>query len=266
MNKFLMCLVLLLSLLMVSCATYPQFRSKVSYRYSQAPLKQAANKLTKESITIEDKGKTEKVIQPIQVQACNGEQLAYRNVTKYRKTESGKVPYEVKEPIYETVDPLRNVHLRRIKIYNATEHLLHLNRIDVVLVDPSGNDHEMASKMDLKGFIRSNRPCKSTYGMFSAIDSLKLIERGKSWIRPKRAKEFLLAFPDLKINTPGVWRLQLHDIPTSSDRAGNITRKTSFEFPFQVTRYKITVEQRKDGFIKKWKEIGRKEEVVSNNK
>jgi hypothetical protein len=99
--------------------------------------------------------------------------------------------------------------------------------------------------------------------MFSAVRSLKLIPGGGNRIRPKRAEEFFVAFPDLKINTPGVWRLQLHDIPTRTDRAGNIIRKTSFEFPFEVTKYKITVKQRKDGFIHKWKEIVRKEEMIS---
>ena len=265
MRKFFMYPFCLLGLLGVfSCGTYPQFKSNVYYRYSQAPFEQASNKQTKESITIEDKGTAEKVIQPIKVQACEGNLLLVRIVEKVRYTKYGQIPYKVKEPVFETVDPLENVYLRRIKLHNATEHVLQLAQIDVVFVDPAGNEYEMISKELLEGFIRSNRPCPSTEAIVSALKPLKLLGGGRTKIRPKRDQDFFVAFPNLKINIPGEWRLEFHDFPTKTNEAGNIIRKTSFEFPFEVKKYKIIVEQRKDGFMDSWKEISRNEEETSN--
>jgi hypothetical protein len=264
MNRFFMCPVLFLSLLLISCGTYPQFRTKVSYRYSQAPLTHESAEQTKEAITIEDIGASEKIIQPIKVQKCNGSRLAFKTVTKYRYSDTGKkIPYEAREPVFETVDPLANIYLRRIRIRNTTEHVLQLTKIDVVFVDPSGNEYEMVPKEFLGNFILSNRPCTSSESIISALQPLQLILGRRTRIRPQRDQEFLLAFPNLTTNIPGEWRLELHNFPTQTDRAGNISRKTSFEFPIEVTKYKITVKQRKDGFIDRWKEIGRKEELAS---
>ena len=83
-------------------------------------------------------GTAEKVIAPIRVQKCVGNKLVVTEVEKYATLPSGAtMKYTDTEPVFENVDPLDNVYMRRVRIHNTTEHVLHLSMVDVVFVDPA---------------------------------------------------------------------------------------------------------------------------------
>jgi hypothetical protein len=58
--------------------------------------------------------------------------------------------------------------------------------------------------------------------------------------------------------------LEFNDFPTETNDAGAVTKKESFEFPFELKKYKTTVQQRQDGFMKDWIEVSRNKEEVKN--
>ena len=178
-----------------ACGSYPIYKTSTQYLYPQKQIDSLPNKITKQSITIEDKGTAADIISPVTVQACNGNLLLTKTVTKRN---SAGYKYDTQVPVFESVDPLSNVYVRRIKINNTTEHLLHLSQIDITLVDPAGNEHEMASKELLREYILGKRPCASTRAVVAALMPIKTIGGEAQEFAQNGTTNFLLLSPACK--------------------------------------------------------------------
>ncbi len=240
-----------------ACTTqYPEFRDLVRYRYLISDVPQTSRVQRQQAVTIHDQGEALNVISPVEVQACDGRQLRYSTIEKTRKVDGKKVKYKETKPVMVKVDPLADIYLRRVQFHNGTPHTLSFASMDIVFVDPTGTDYPMASRRQLAQFMRADRPCPSTRGLIKALSSLTLLNPQQTLL-PNRTRAVYLAFPDLKLTTPGRWRLELHNVPTKTNRAGGIVRRTSFTFPFDVKKYQLTVRQRKEGLFKPWREVSR---------
>lgn len=238
------------------CATGPQIKSVVEETFS-IEASGDTSRQTKENITVEDMGEAQQVVQPMKVQACNGPHLRYgqREVII-----SGK-KYVKEYPVYETVDPLQGIYIRRFKIRNDTEHVLRLNRIDTVLVDAAGNDNEGITKQVLEQNIRAGRSCSSTEALVRSLRSLKLLGTDTR-IRPGRVAEVLAAFPSVDKRIVGDWTLELNDFTVDTNEAGEVSRVTSFKFPLLSKGYRTTIKMRKDSLFAPWQEIDRNTEEI----
>ena len=195
---------------------------------------------------------------PVKVQACDGHRLKYRRVE--RKTKNGKKRFQ-KQPVYETVDPLRGIYIRRLRIRNDTGHVLRLNRMDAVLVDAAGNDNELVTKSALRHRLRAGRPCRSTRELVASVRGLKLLGADLR-MRPGRVAELYAAFSQIDERIIGDWTLELHEISVAFDLAGRVLRVATFEFPLVSRGFRTTRVLRKEKLLEPWKEIHRTTEEI----
>ena len=240
------------------CETTPQLRSIVRDTYLVEAVGDT-QKQTKESVTVEDFGEAQQVVQPVRIQACNGPHLLV-DEREYIDSEGNRRVRRV--PVYETVDPLSGVYVRRLKITNDTEHTLRFARTDPVLVDAAGNERDGLVKRELAQNIRAGRPCASTDVLIQAIGSLKLLGSGDTRIRPGREDTFLVAFSGVDKSITGDWTLELIDFPVATNEAAEVIRVTSFRFPLEAKGYRTTIQQRKESLFAPWEEIGRNTEEI----
>jgi len=240
-------------LLFAGCASGPQYKSKTITEYVLTEDSKDRSQTTMDNVTIEDLGDAGEVVAPLKVHACRGGNLLYKKKSECNL--SGRC-WDVKVPAYESISLLQNAHLRKIKIHNNTEHMLVLDRADAVLVDPAGGEHSFADKGELADEIENNRPCTSTRKLVAQVKKVKLFGDTMR-IRPGRNKLMYIAFPRLKIDMPGEWRLEMHNIPVETDAAGNISKAVSFEFPFLMKEIKTKFDYKKDGFFSSWVEVNR---------
>ena len=84
------------------------------------------SKQTLGGVTVEDLGEQSGIVPSVRVQACKGSRLLFREVKQRDK--KGKT-HTKRHPVFVDVDPFRNLHVRRLKIRNDTEHVLSLNRM-----------------------------------------------------------------------------------------------------------------------------------------
>lgn len=260
------CAAALAGVLLSACsAGGPQSKTVVTDYFALEPVGNSSTR-TRGNISVEDAGEVTGVSAPVRVQACRGSRLEYRKVrrkekTGYRWVESkdkkGKVrrkrvaKYKYvteRKPVYETVDPLAEFHIRELTIHNDSAHILPLVRVHAVMVDAAGNDNESLSKQAIRnGFLRT-RPCPSTDGILSGLHSLKMLG-GNIRVLPGRAAQILLVFPGIDKRILGDWALELYGFPVGTDAAGNVSRVASFKFPLVARGYRETVEMhRKSGF------------------
>ncbi len=230
----------------------PRFRTVVADTFAIEAVGDAS-KQTKRSIAVEDMGEAQQVVRPMQVQACDGPHLRYAE---------RKISRKIKQvPVYETVDPLQGIYVRRLKIRNDTDNVMRLNRIDVVLVDAAGNDNEGMSKEILEQNIRAARPCSSTQALVNSLRSLKILG-SDARIRPGRAVEMLAAFTSVDKSIVGDWTLEMNDFPVATNQAGEVIQVTSFKFPLVSKGYRTSIKYRKDSFFSPWAEVDRKTEEI----
>ena len=248
---------LLVVMVVGGCETGPQYRSVVHDTYSVEAVG-GTQKQTRENITVEDLGEAQKAIQPVRVQACDGPHL----LVDERRIEDSEGNVRIRRvPYYESVDPLRGIYVRRLKITNDTEYTLRLNRVDAVLVDGAGNDREGMDRETLEHAIRAERPCPSTHGLIQTLRSLKLLGADIR-IRPGRTTTLLAAFSGVDKRITGDWTLELNDFPVPTNDAAEM-RVTSFEFPLVGRGYRTTIQQRKESLFAPWEEISRSIEEIA---
>ena len=248
-------LVLTVAALGGGCASdgEPRFRTVVADTFAIEAVG-GASKQTKQRITVEDMGEAQQVVRPMQVQACDGPHLRYDE----KKTKSGRIR---QVPVYETVDPLQGIYVRRLKISNDTNNVMRLDRIDVVLVDAAGNDNEGMSKDVLQQNIKAARPCSSTQALVNSLRSLKILG-SDARIRPGRRVEMLAAFASVDKSIVGDWTLEMNDFPVATNQAGEVTQVTSFKYPFVSKGYRTSIKYRKDSFFSPWVEVDRETEEI----
>ena len=254
---------LALALLASGCETGPQFRSLVRDTYLIEAVGDT-RKQTKDAVTVQELGEAQEVVQPVRVQACRGEHLLF-NERKISDSEGERIELV---PVYETVDPLQGVYVRRLRITNDTGHTLRLNRVAAVLVDAAGYERDAMDKAALFQNIRAQRPCRSTRGLTETLRRLKLLSSGGAdgeggmRIRPGRQTTVLVAFSGVDRSIIGDWALELIDVPVATNEAGEVARLTSFEFPLEARGYRTVIRQRKEGLLAPWEEIGRTTEEI----
>ena len=239
------------------CASGPQTRVVVRESFSIVAIGDKSS-LTKGRITIEDMGELSHIIPPVRVQACEGSFLKYSRV----KATTGKGKTHTKRrPVFEAVDPLRHLYVRRLKIRNDAEHILHLDRAETVLVDAAGNDNKGMTKGQLRRFWRAARPCPSTRRVIASLRGLKFLGSNIR-ILPGRVARVLVAFPRIDKRILGDWALEIHGLPVDTDNTGKISRVASFAFPLASRGYRTTIEMRKEELLAPWREISRRTEAI----
>ncbi len=194
------------------------------------------------NLTVEDLGEAKNVIQPVRVQACDGSYLKYGR--KERKTRNGK-RYVRRYPVFETVDPLQGIYVRKLRIRNDTGHVLRLNRIDAVLSDAAGNDNALFTRSALRHSLFATRPCSSTEGVVESLRGVKLLGTNIR-IRPGRAAELFAAFSGVDPRIVGDWTLELYDVPVATDPNGRVSHAASIEFPLLARGFRTTVTMRRE--------------------
>ena len=239
------------------CETTPQLRSIVRDTYMVEAVGDTQRQ-TKENITVEDVGEAQEVIQPVEVQACQGPHLLY-DKREYIDSEGNRRTRTVR--VMETVDPLRGIYIRRLKITNNSEHTLRPNQIDTVLVDGAGNNWDGLDEETLEQNIRAGRPCPSTDAVVRTLIPLKLLG-GDTRIRPGRETTLLAAFSGVDKSITGDWVLELNDFPVATNEAAEVIRVTRFLFPLEAKGYRTIIRQRKESLFAPWEEIGRSTEEI----
>lgn len=245
-------MIVLVAGVLSGCAAteYPVYKNTVYENYVAVEKTRAASRLTKSSVTVTDLGRvSEKIVPPVNVQACAGTELSYTQITR-----DGKA---VLKENMEVVDPFSNMHIRRVMIENNTKHTITLGTVDAILVDPNGNDNEMSNRDSLERYIRSKRLCSSTRAVIAAFDTVPFLAN-QIKVRPGRDKEVFVPFPNKdNLAMRGEWSFQLLDFPTGTDVSGSISKRDAFSFPIMVEQTRTTVRSQKDSFFSPWVEIER---------
>lgn len=141
------------------------------------------------------------------------------------------------EPVMERFSIARQGQLWfQLAITNENEHVVRLNSVVIRTFDPAGNQIEPTSKEDAIATLQANRPCPSTLQAGAGFRLLKFIDRNVELLPGTTTTGWLLMQPP-SIQLPGTWKLALYDVPTATDPAGNITRKTRFELRTVVKKY-----------------------------
>ena len=246
--------ILLSALAIGGCVTEsePRFKTVVHESFSIEPVDRTS-RLRLGDVTIDDLGEVNDVVPPLRVQACDGPHLKFTH--RERKTKDGKKVVR-KHPVFETVDPFEGAYVRRLKIRNDTRHVLHLNRVDAVLLDAAGNDNEMMTKLELRHGLRAMRPCPSTRGIIDSMRGVKLLGANMR-IRPGRAEDVFVAFTGVDQRILGAWSLELHDVPVLFHPGGRVRRVESFRFPLLARGFRTTITLRKEGLLDPWSETHR---------
>ena len=147
------------------------------------------------------------------------------------KATTGKGKTHTKRrPVFEAVDPLRHLYVRRLKIRNDAEHILHLDRAETVLVDAAGNDNKGMTKGQLRRFWRAARPCPSTRRVIASLRGLKFLGSNIR-ILPGRVARVLVAFPRIDKRILGDWALEIHGLPVDTDNTGKYRVSRPSRFP-----------------------------------
>lgn len=233
----------------------PQFQSRIETSYMVIKDKQyeAKKKQTKENVTIEDKGDAGNLSTNIRLQGCSNGQL---QVSRIKKCNSRSCWIET-VPYFVNMDPLKDIYFRKIKIHNNTDHIIYLNRTDIVLVDAAGTEHEAKTKEGLAEHIESLWACSNVKQLTNSVARLKVLgDRAK--VRPGRNSEFLVPFTTTSLNIGGDWELEIIDVPTKTNEAGKVLKKVSFKMPFTIKETQIQVDYKKAGAFSQWVEIKRK--------
>ncbi len=248
---------LLVSIAAGGCATGPQEKTVVEETFFIETVGDTSRQ-TIGAVTIEDLGEARNVVQPVEVQACDGLRLKFHRVK--RTTKEGKKHFE-RHPVHETVDPLHGFYLRKLRLRNDTGHVLRLNPIDAVLLDAAGNDNELMTKAELRHHLRASRPCQSTEALVQSLRVVKLLGADIR-IRSGRATELFAAFSGVDPRIVGDWTLELNDIPVATGPAGRTLRSVSFAFPLLSRGYRTTTQLRREKLFEPWKELSRTTEEL----
>lgn len=206
-----------------------------------------------DNIAIEDKGEVN-LTQPVRIQDCNGYQLKVRRF----ETKDGIK----EEPVYITVDPLTEFYVRRLEVRNNTTNVLRLNRADAVLVDPNGNDYELANEDIIEQRILQDYPCPSGGSVAGSVRTLLRTQKvigSNVRIRPGRDIQFLAIFSDVKLRPSdlGDWTLELNDFPVQTDDKGDVSKVAQFKFDLVAKGVRTTITQEKANFLAPWVETDR---------
>ncbi len=125
-----------------------QFQSKIYTTHQIIKDKQSKEKQkqTKYGVTIEDKGEAKNLSTPIRLQSCSNGQLQTKRVKKCSGYGDRQRCFYEEIPLFVNANALNGIYFRKIKIHNNTDHILYLNRTDVVLIDGAGGEHECAKQ------------------------------------------------------------------------------------------------------------------------
>ena len=250
------CCAVLMSGCASSGADEPEVRIRTVEYFSIIPSDKASMRQEKEQVVVEDKGEALDVVAPLQVQDCNGVRLRHtpRELTGY--DDSGWPQYKGGDPVYVAVDPLDGLYIRRVKISSNQEHVLRFGRLDAVLADGAGIDHNAISADILEQSIRARFPCASGNSIVASIRGLKVLGNDVR-IRPGRSSELLAIFEGVDRTIEGDWTMELLDFPVATNEAGEVVRVTSFQFPLRVKKTVVTIRETKSGFWSPWVEESR---------
>lgn len=164
-----------------------------------------------------------------QVQACNeyGQPLITTDQT----------------PVMEKVKfASANQYWEQLAITNNTDHVLRLNQVVIRLFDPAGNQNEPISKDDLIAQFSANRPCTSSNQAVNQFRLIKIIDRNVE-ILPSTTFTGWLAFTPPSLQTPGIWKLAVYEVPAKVDESGKVTKTTKFELKTFLKKYSETYRQ-----------------------
>ena len=246
---------------LAGCATGPVTQLVVEETYTLESVGDASRQ-REGSVTVIDQREPSFVASPVRVQACDGSRLLFRTVkeTTYTKTKSDgdrkkRAPVR-RLPVFEDVNPFRDLYIRQLEIRNDTGHVLSLNRIEAVLLDAAGNDNEGITKAELGHYLRHARPCRSTEEIIERLRSVKFLGSNIR-LRPGRSAQVFVAFPGIDQRILGDWTLELHGVPVETNAAGEVSHVSSFAFPLVARGYRTTREMYKETTFSPWREIKR---------
>lgn len=211
-----------------------------------------------DEVTIQDMGEVKELIRPVQVAACDGAHVRYNE----RRTRDGKLIS--REKVMVTVDPLRDVYVRRLRVTNDTTNVLNLNRADAVLVDAAGNDNELADKEIITQNLISRFPCGSGRAVAGTLQKLKVLGADVR-IRPGREVTFYAMFTTVDPRIVGDWTLELNDFPVETDAKGDVSKVAQFKFDLVAKGFRTTITETKMGLLSPWVETNRTTEELRGN-
>ena len=210
-------------------------------------------KQEKSNVIMEDQGEAEDVLQAVQVHDCDGANYRYE-VSEYTDREGRRQTRRT--PVMVDVNPLQGVYVRRLRVTNNSPNVLRLSRADAVMVDPAGNDNELADLQILAQNIKADLPCPSGDAVTRNLRTLKILGADVR-IRPGREVTFFVMFPSVDKSIVGDWILELNDFPVETDEVGDVSRVEAFKFPLVSKGFRTEVTQRKAGLFAPWVEVGR---------
>lgn len=129
----------------------------------------------------------------------------------------------------------------QVAITNNNDNIIRLDRAVIRLTDPAGNMMEPLSKDDVNSLLLAARPCPSTHETLPTFASIKMLTRNAELL-PGTTTTAWLAFKPANIRIPGVWKLTLYEIPTATNDAGDVSRRTQFELRTLRKRFIDTYE------------------------
>lgn len=211
-----------------------------------------------DAVAIQDMGEVKDLIRPLQVQACDGTLRRYNE----RRTRDGKLIS--REPVMITLDPLRGVYVRRLRVTNDTTNVLNLNRADAVLVDAAGNDNELADTEIITQNIVARFPCGSGDAAARTLRPLKMLGSDVR-IRPGREVTFYAMFLNVDPSIVGDWTLELNDFPVQTDAKGDVSKVAQFKFDLVAKGFRTRITETKMGLLSPWVETNRTTEELGGN-
>lgn len=243
------------ALLTACIASEPQTRVRTLDSFAIVTVEdQKAQKV--DEVAIQDMGEVKDLIRPIQIQACEGSRLLFKEV----RTSQGIR----RERVMVTVDPLLGVYVRRLRVTNDTTNVLNLNRADAVLVDAAGNDNELADTEIITQNILARFPCGTGQAAANTLRPLKMLGSDVR-IRPGREVTFYAMFLNVDPSIVGDWILELNDFPVQTDAKGEVSKVAQFKFDLIAKGFRTRITEKKMGLLSPWVETDRAtEELVGN--
>lgn len=204
--------------------------TRTAMRMGYKPYDVKEYRQTKDGLTVENKELKEL---PSQFFA-NGQACNDQGVPVFKADLAGKATNEPEIQKFSFLAPGQQVY--QVAITNENENVVRLNSAVIRLFDPAGNALEPVSKEDAVSELIARRPCASTNVAVAQFKTIKFLDRNVELL-PKMTWTGWLVFQPASNAMPGIWKLALYDLPTQTDPAGNVTRRTRFELRTVSTKY-----------------------------
>jgi hypothetical protein len=176
---------------------------------------------------------------------ATGQRCDENGIPMFKTTLDGKRTSEPEVERFGILAPGQLVY--QVAITNENEHVVRLSSAVIRLFDPAGNQNEPLTKDDLVAARLASRRCPSTQEAMAQLRTVKLLDRNVELL-PKMTWTGWVVFQPPAVTVPGTWKLAFYDLPTQTDPAGNVTRRTRFELRTVVVKYIDTFQT--DGFLK----------------